>query len=105
VRTLDHGLTRAKLRSHGSNYIRILSPELRTALPNKLTFADPEKIRELATQGDAVGKPESEQMLEHGIQAGKGGVYFKFTRGQFHDLAESLSMPLDDLHILVGPTL
>jgi hypothetical protein len=48
-----------------------------------------------------VGKPESEQMLEHGIQAGKGGVYLKFTRGQFHDLAEGLSMPVDDLHSLV----
>jgi hypothetical protein len=52
-----------------------------------------------------VGTPESEQMLEHGIQVGRGRVHLKLTRNQFYDLAESLSMPLDDLHILVGPTL
>jgi hypothetical protein len=85
--------------------VQFLSPDLRTALPNKLTFADPEKIRELVTQGDAVGTPESEQMLEHAIQTDKGGVYLKLTRGQFHDLAERLSMRVDDLQILVGSTL
>jgi hypothetical protein len=76
----------------GGWQVQFLSPDLRTALPNKLTFADPEKIRELAMQGDAVGTPESEQMLEHAIQTGKGGIHLKLTRNQFHDLAERLSL-------------
>jgi hypothetical protein len=81
--------------------VQFLSPDLKTALPSKLTFADPEKIRELATQGGAMGTPESSQMLEHAIQAGRGGVYLKLTRRQFRDLAERLSLPVDDLRILV----
>ena len=63
--------------------VQFLSPDLKTALPNKLTFADPEKIRELATQGEAMGTPESRQMLEHAIETGRGGVYLKLARGQY----------------------
>jgi hypothetical protein len=81
--------------------VQFLSHDLKTALPSKLTFADPEKIRELAKQGDATGTPESSQMLEDSIQAGRGGVYLKLTRRQFRDLAEKLSLPANDLRILV----
>jgi hypothetical protein len=57
----------------GGWQVQFLSPDLRTALPNKLTFADPEEIRELAMQGDAMGTPESRRVVEHAIQA-KGGA-------------------------------
>jgi hypothetical protein len=31
--------------------VQFLEPDLKTPLPRKLTFADPEKIRELARRG------------------------------------------------------
>jgi hypothetical protein len=82
--------------------VQFLSPDLKTALPSKLTFADPERIRELATQGEAMGTPESSQMLERAIQTGRGGVYLKLTRRQLRDLAERLDVTGDDLNILAG---
>jgi hypothetical protein len=35
--------------------VQFLEPDLKTPLPKKLTFADPEKIRELARRGEAWG--------------------------------------------------
>jgi hypothetical protein len=72
----------------GGWQVQFLSPDLRTALPNKLTFADPEEIRELAMQGDAMGTPESRRMLEQAIQAGRGGVHLKLARGQYWILGQ-----------------
>jgi hypothetical protein len=37
----------------GGWQVQFLSPDLLAALPNKLTFADPEKMRELATRAVA----------------------------------------------------
>jgi hypothetical protein len=71
--------------------VQFLSPDLRTALPNKLTLADPERIREWAMQGLAISTPESWQMFQHAIDTGKGGIHLKLIRNQFHDLAERLS--------------
>jgi hypothetical protein len=48
---------------------------LKTGLPRKFTFTDPEKIRELARRGEALGTPEARQMLEYGIEVRRGGVY------------------------------
>jgi hypothetical protein len=38
------------------------------------SFSGVEKIRELARRGEAWGTSESRQMLEHAIEAGRGGV-------------------------------
>jgi hypothetical protein len=46
----------------------INAPDNRTPLPRKLTFADPEKIRESARRGEAWGDSESRQMLENAIE-------------------------------------
>jgi hypothetical protein len=54
----------------GGWQLHFFSPDIKTALPYNLTFADPERIRELARHGDAMGAPESRQMQEHAIQAG-----------------------------------
>jgi hypothetical protein len=40
---------------------QFLEAHLRTPLPRKLTFTDPEKIRELARRGEAWGTSESRQ--------------------------------------------
>ena len=59
------------------------APNLKTPLPPQFTFADPEKIRELARRGEAWGDSESRQMLEYGIENGRGGVYLRLTPDQY----------------------
>ena len=44
--------------------MQFLEADLKTPLPRKLTFTDPEKIRELARSGEAWSDSESWQMLE-----------------------------------------
>ena len=55
----------------------------RIPLPRKLTFASADKVREMAERGGALSNLEYRQMLEYGIQAGRGGVTLKLTEGQF----------------------
>jgi hypothetical protein len=59
---------------------------VKTTLPRKLTFSDPEKIRELARRGEAWGTSESRQMLEHAIETGRGGIYLRLTPEQYNKL-------------------
>jgi hypothetical protein len=54
--------------------------DLKTPLPRKLTFSDPEKIRELARRG------EPWQMLENAIENGRSGVYLRLTPEQYRAL-------------------
>jgi hypothetical protein len=55
---------------------------LKTSLPRTFTFADPDKIRELARRGEAMQTSEARQMLEHAIETGRGGVFPKLTPEQ-----------------------
>jgi hypothetical protein len=66
--------------------VQFLEPDLKTPLPRKLTFADPEKIRELARRREAWGTSEARQMLEHAIDTGRGGVYLRLTPAQYASL-------------------
>lgn len=43
----------------GGWQVQFLEADVKTSLPRKLTFKDPEKIRELARQGEAWGDSES----------------------------------------------
>ena len=63
--------------------VQFLEADLKTPLPRKLTFNDPEKIKELARRGEAWGDSESRQMLEHGIENGRGGCYLRLTPEQY----------------------
>ena len=54
----------------------------RTPLPRKLTFTSADKVREMAERGGALSNLESRQMLEYGIQSGRGGVIRKLTADQ-----------------------
>jgi hypothetical protein len=63
--------------------VQFLEADCRTPLPEKLTFTDPEKIRELARRGEAWGDSESRQMLEHAIETGRGGVFLRLTLEQY----------------------
>ena len=66
--------------------VQFLEADLRTPLPKKMTFTDPEKIRELARRGEAWGDSESRQMLEHAIETGRGGLYLRLTPDQYRKL-------------------
>jgi hypothetical protein len=70
--------------------VQFLEPDLKTPLPRKLTFADPEKIRVLARRGEALGSSESRQMLEYAISVGRGGIYLKLTPEQYARLKRKL---------------
>jgi hypothetical protein len=54
--------------------VQFCESDLKTPLPRMFTFADPEKIRELARRGEASGDSESRQMLEYAIEKGRGGL-------------------------------
>jgi hypothetical protein len=69
--------------------VQFLEADLKTPLPRKFTFADPEKIRELARRGEAWGDSESRQVLEHAIENGRGGVYLRLTPEQYARLRRS----------------
>jgi hypothetical protein len=63
--------------------VQFLEADLKTPLPRKFTFAEPEKIRELARRGEAWGDSESRQMLEHALENGRGGIYLRLTPDQY----------------------
>ena len=66
--------------------VQFLEPDLKTPLPRKFTFTDPEKIRELARRGEAWETSEARQMLEHAIDTGRGGIYLRLTPAQYATL-------------------
>lgn len=51
-----------------------------------LTVASAEKVREMARRGGALSNLESRQMLEYGIESGRGGVRLKLTAEQLASL-------------------
>jgi hypothetical protein len=69
--------------------VQFLEADLRTPLPKKLTFTDPDKIRELARRGEAWNDSESRQILEHAIETGRGGVYLRLSPDQYARLRQS----------------
>jgi hypothetical protein len=64
----------------------ILTIILPPPLPKKLTFTEPEKIRTRARRGESWGTSEARQMLEHGIETGRGGVFLRLTPEQYGKL-------------------
>jgi hypothetical protein len=54
--------------------VQFCEADLKTPLPKMFTFKDPEKIRELARRGEALGTSEARQMIEYGIEVGRGGA-------------------------------
>lgn len=67
-------------------YVQFCEADLRTPLPRKFNFKDPEKIREIARRGEALGTSEAKAMLEHGIETGRGGCYLNLTPDQYRKL-------------------
>jgi hypothetical protein len=70
----------------GGWQVQFTEADLKTPLPRKLTFTDPEKIRELARRGEAWDTSGARQILEHAIETGRGGVYLRLTPEQYAKL-------------------
>jgi hypothetical protein len=64
-------------------FCRFLEPDLQAALPRKLSFADVEKVRELAKRGGGVPDLESASALEHAIEIGRCGVWLNLSQEQY----------------------
>ena len=67
-------------------HCQFLEADLRTALPRKLNFTFPDKIRELVERGGGITDSETRNMLEAGISMGRGGVYLHLTDEQYAKL-------------------
>jgi hypothetical protein len=67
-------------------YVSFLEPDLKTPLARTFNFSDPDKIRDLARRGDALGTLESKQMMEQAIETGRGGLYLNLTEDQYRKL-------------------
>ncbi len=66
--------------------VQFVEADLKTPLPSTLTFNEPEKIRELARCGEALGTSEARHVLEHAIKMGRGGAHLKMTPEQYRKL-------------------
>jgi hypothetical protein len=66
--------------------VRFVEADLKTPLRRMFTFKDPEKIRELARRGEAMRTSEDREMLEYGIEVGRGGCYLRLTPEQYRKL-------------------
>jgi hypothetical protein len=67
-------------------YVQFLEQDCRTPLPRKFNFRDPEKIREIARRGEALGTQDARAELEREIENGRGGVYLHLTPEQYRKL-------------------
>ena len=67
-------------------YCQFLEADLKTSLPRKLNLDGPEKLIEMATSGGGLPNREADQMLNYGIEMGRGGVWLSLTEEQYQKL-------------------
>jgi hypothetical protein len=65
---------------------QFLEEDLKTPLPRRLTFREPDKIRELVERGGGVKDLAERQALDHAIEIGRGGVHLSLTEEQYEKL-------------------
>jgi hypothetical protein len=68
--------------------VQFLQPDLKTPVGRILTFADPDKIRELIARTPTPMNLETRNMLEHSITQGRGGLYLDLTNEQYIKLSK-----------------
>jgi hypothetical protein len=67
----------------GGWQVQLLEADLKTPLPRKLTFTDPEKIQELAKRGEARVIQRASRCWSMRFETGRGGVYLRLTSEQY----------------------
>ena len=68
-------------------YCQFLEEDCKTSLARKLTFADPEKVREMAKRGGAEWTSADRQTLEYALEMGRGAVWLRLTKEQLDKLS------------------
>ena len=67
-------------------HVSFLESDLQTSLRKRLTFANEQKIVELAERGNADLNLESRAAIQHGISIGRGGFYLNLNDEQYRRL-------------------
>ena len=71
-------------------HVSFLESDLQTSLRKHLTFANEQKIVELAERGNAELNLESRAAIQHGIAIGRGGFYLNLTDEQYSKLGGTM---------------
>ena len=65
---------------------QFLEQDLKTPLPRRLYFNDPEKIRRIVEKVGNFADLQDRQALDYGLQMGRGGVWLQLTEEQYRRL-------------------
>jgi hypothetical protein len=65
---------------------QFLEEDLKTPLPRRLYFKDPEKIRGIVEKVGNFADLAQRQALDYGLQMGRGGVWLQLTEAQYRQL-------------------
>jgi hypothetical protein len=67
-------------------HVSFLDEDLKTSLRKHLTFANEDKLIEMAERGKADLNLESRAAIRHGISIGRGGFYLNLSEEQYDRL-------------------
>ena len=65
---------------------QFLEEDLKTPLPKRLHFRDPEKIRNIVEKVGNFADLQDRQALDYGLEIGRGGVWLQLTEEQYRRL-------------------
>jgi hypothetical protein len=66
--------------------VQFLETDLKTSIGRIRTFADAQQIRNLVDRTPTPMNLEARNMLDHGINQGRGGMYLQLTDEQYQKL-------------------
>jgi hypothetical protein len=64
-------------------FSQFLEKNLKTSLPSKAVLDSPNKLIEMVERGEGLANLGAGQMLRHGIEIGRGGVWLCLTEEQY----------------------
>ena len=62
---------------------QFLEEDLKTPLPRRYNFRDPEKIREIVRKVGSFADLQDRQALDYGLETGRGGVWLQLNEEQY----------------------
>ncbi len=65
---------------------QFLEEDLKTPLPRRFSFRDPEKIRAIVDKVGNFANLQDRQALDYGLEIGRGGVWLQLTEEQYKQL-------------------
>ncbi len=67
-------------------HVDFLDEDLRTRLPRRFTFQNPDKILQMIERGGGFKDSEHRMFMTHAIHLGRGGTYLTLTDEQYKKL-------------------